>query len=64
MKTIGITISLVVWMILSLFAAITVIPGLFLFTREDSTCEKWQGEVGESVWLKIGKKLTEKLINL
>jgi len=61
MKTLGISLVLIVWMIMTFILAISLV-GIVVLVREDSNCEYWKGEIGESNWFKIGKSLTRKLI--
>jgi hypothetical protein len=60
MKTVGITISFIVWCLITLILSISII-GLIVFIREDNECRNWQGEEGESAWFKMGRKLINKL---
>ncbi len=60
MKTLGISLVLIVWMIMTLVLALSLI-GIFILVREDVECNHWKGEEGEAVWFRIGKRLVGKL---
>lgn len=60
MKTIGITICFIFWCLFTLILAISLI-GIVVLIREDYNCKNFQGEEGEAIWFKIGKKLINKL---
>lgn len=61
MKKILITISFIVWCIFTLLLAISLV-GIVVLIREDHNVCTFEGEVGEAVWFKIGKKIIDELI--
>jgi len=60
MKTLGITTSFIIWCIFTLLLACSLI-GIMVLMREDHDLPQFQGEEGEAVWFRIGKKLINKL---
>lgn len=61
MKTFILSITFIIWMIMTFILAISIV-GLVVLMREDIQMQSWEGEEGETVWFKIGKKITNKLI--
>jgi hypothetical protein len=61
MKQFSLSIVFIVWMIMTLLLAVSLV-GLVVLVREDNRCEKYTGEEGESAWLKIGKKILQEII--
>lgn len=61
MKSIVLGIVLIVWMIMTLLLALSLI-GIVVLIREDYNIKTFQGEEGESVWFRLGKGLVNKLI--
>ena len=61
MKTFILSITFIIWMIMTFILAISIV-GLVVLMREDIQIQSWEGEEGEAVWFKIGKKITNKLI--
>jgi len=62
MNKIYITIVVIIWLIMTVLLTFSII-GLFIYMREDSSCDDWQGEAGESTWFNIGRKLINNLIS-
>lgn len=60
MKTLGIVIAFVVWCLFTLLLVCSLV-GIVVLIREDHNIQNFQGEVGEAVWFRIGKKLVNKL---
>lgn len=46
---------------MTLILALSLV-GIIVLAREDWSCQQFQGEEGESNWMRIGKKLINKLI--
>lgn len=61
MKNVVLGIVLIVWMIMTLALALSLI-GIVVLIREDHNVKNFQGEEGESVWFRLGKRLVNKLI--
>jgi len=61
MKKLLITISFIIWCIITLLLVCSII-GIIVLLREDYNCKDYQGESGESAWLKIGRTLINSLI--
>ena len=61
MKNIVLGIVLVVWMIMTLVLALSLI-GTVVLIREDHNIKSFQGEQGESVWFRLGNKIVNKLV--
>ncbi len=61
MKQFFLSIVFIIWMIMTLLLAVSVI-GLVVLIREDTRCEKYTGEAGQSVWFKLGKTILEEII--
>lgn len=61
MKELGICLVLIVWMVMTLVLAISLV-GIIVLVREDINCTNHHHERGDSNWFKIGKGLTNKLI--
>lgn len=61
MKTIGVTIVLIIWFIFTLLLACSII-GIVVLIREDHNTKNFQGSEGDANWFKIGKALANKLI--
>ena len=61
MKTFILSITFIIWMIMTFILAISIV-GLVVLMREDNQMQSWYGEEGEAVWFKIGKKITNKLV--
>lgn len=61
MKNVVLGIVLIIWMIMTLLLALSLI-GTMVLIREDHNIKTFQGEEGESIWFRLGKKLVNKLI--
>ena len=61
MKNIVLGIVLIVWMIMTLTLALSLI-GTVVLIREDHNIKSFQGEQGESVWFRLGNKIVNKLV--
>ena len=61
MKNIVLGIVLIVWMIMTLVLALSLI-GVVVLIREDHNIKTFQGEQGESVWFRLGNKIVNKLV--
>lgn len=57
------TICFIFYCIITLLLCVSIV-GLILLIREDHNCDTYQGEGAESAWLKIGKQLVNKIVNL
>ena len=60
MKSIVLGTVFIVWMIMTLALALSVI-GMIVLMREDYNIKSFQGEEGESVWFRLGKRIINKL---
>jgi hypothetical protein len=58
MKTL---IAFIFWCITTILIVCSIL-GIILLIREDYNCRQYQGESGESAWLKLGRKLVNKLV--
>ena len=56
-----VTIVLIFWFIFTLLLACSIV-GIMVLIREDHVCKNFQGEDGEAVWFRIGKRLVNELI--
>jgi len=61
MKTVVLGITLIVWMVMTLLLALSLV-GLIIFRRADHESNLFHGEVGESVWFRLGKNIANKLV--
>ena len=57
----ALTICFVFWCLITLLLALSLV-GLILLVREDHDAAHYQGEEGESAWLKLGKLIILNLI--
>jgi hypothetical protein len=60
MKSIVLGTVFIVWMIMTLALALSMI-GIIVLIREDHNINSFQGEEGESVWFRLGKRIINKL---
>jgi hypothetical protein len=60
MKTITIGVCFIVWCIFTLLLACSLV-GIIVLVREDHNIRSFQGEIGEAIWFRIGKRLINKL---
>jgi hypothetical protein len=61
MKNVVLGIVLIVWMIMTLALALSIV-GIVVLLREDHNIKSFQGEQGEAIWFRLGKGLVNKLI--
>jgi hypothetical protein len=61
MKNVVLGIVFIVWMIMTLALALSLI-GIVVLIREDHNIKSFQGEDGEAIWFRLGKGLVKKLI--
>jgi len=61
MKTVVLGITLIVWMVMTLLLALSVV-GLIILRRADHESNLFHGEAGESVWLRLGKNIANRLV--
>ena len=61
MKNVVLGIVLIVWMIMTLALALSIV-GIVVLLREDHNIKSFQGEQGEAIWFRLGKGLVNKLV--
>ena len=62
MKKFTVGLVLIFWMLFTILLAVSLV-GIMVLIREDHSTKTFQGEDGEAVWFRIGKKLVESLTN-
>ena len=61
MKKFTLGLVLIFWMVSTILLAVSLI-GTMVLIREDHNINSFQGEEGEAVWFRIGKKIVNSLI--
>jgi len=61
MKNVVLGIVFIIWMIMTLALALSMI-GIVVLIREDHNTDTFQGEQGESVWFRLGRSIVNKLV--
>jgi hypothetical protein len=61
MKNVVLGIVFIVWMIMTLALALSLI-GIVVLIREDHNITTFQGEQGESGWFRLGRSIVNKLV--
>jgi len=55
------TICFLFWCLMTLLLVVSIL-GLVVLAREDASAMNYQGEEGESSWMKIGKTILTNLV--